>query len=89
MNIQVKAHFYLGTIISQKMLFIREADVSSMLVKSKIFQIEAVSISSLDAIVMWADGVWGPTQEHGGVPNGQEDSHPLVQVPGDIAQLPS
>ena len=33
----------------------------------------------------WTEANWGPVEQHGGIAHGQEHSHPLVEVPGDLA----
>lgn len=44
-------------------------------------------VGSLDTIVMCAGGGWGPIEQHGVVLHGQDNSHPLVELPSDITLL--
>ena len=44
----------------------------------------SVSLHSLDSVMNWAEGDWSPVEQHGGIAHGQEHSHPLVEVPGDL-----
>ena len=44
-------------------------------------------VCSLDTIMMCAGGGWRPIEQHGVVLHGQDNSHPLVELPSDITLL--